>query len=50
MTAPRCPECAQGKHVNCTGTALDERTDELVVCRCPDPHCFDGLHTVEPGA
>jgi hypothetical protein len=29
-----CPECANGKHPNCTGWAIDEKTDELVDCRC----------------
>lgn len=30
-----CPECAQGKHANCTGDALDESTDSIVDCQCP---------------
>lgn len=30
-----CPECRQGKHVNCTSETLDEH-DELVLCTCPD--------------
>lgn len=29
-----CPECEQGKHGNCDGTALDEH-DEIVGCQCP---------------
>lgn len=29
-----CPECQQGKHVNCTKFAYDE-IDRLVGCRCP---------------
>jgi hypothetical protein len=33
--APVCPECRAGKHRNCDGIALDERTDELVDCTCP---------------
>lgn len=37
-----CPECAQGKCVNCTGWAIDEITDEVVECRCPAPvHPFN---------
>lgn len=32
----RCPECAQGKCVNCTGHAWDDRTDALVACLCTD--------------
>jgi hypothetical protein len=28
-----CPECAAGKHVNCTGWALDEEDNE-VACGC----------------
>lgn len=31
---PICPECAQGKHLNCVGEALDEH-DEFVPCYCP---------------
>jgi hypothetical protein len=30
-----CPECIAGKHSNCDGTALDERTDFIVTCGCP---------------
>lgn len=33
-TRPVCPECVQGKHVNCDGTALDPVTDEVVACGC----------------
>lgn len=29
-----CPECAQGKHQNCAGQALDPKTDEFVLCGC----------------
>lgn len=31
-----CPECRNGKHVNCDGQAWDDVADELTVCRCPD--------------
>lgn len=27
-----CPECQQGKCVNCDGEALDPTTDEIVAC------------------
>lgn len=30
----RCPECRQGKCVNCTGHAWDDSTDTLVACLC----------------
>lgn len=30
---PICPECANGKHINC-GPALNEATDEIVPCEC----------------
>lgn len=33
--APICPECRSGKHRNCDGSALDERADDIVECRCP---------------
>lgn len=33
--APICPECRSAKHGNCDGTAMDERADEIVECRCP---------------
>lgn len=29
-----CPECAQGKHVNCTGDAWDYGADEPTACDC----------------
>lgn len=29
-----CPECVNGKHVNCVGQALDPVTDALVPCTC----------------
>lgn len=32
-----CPECDQGKHVNCTGWAIDEETDRVIDCSCPLP-------------
>jgi len=32
-----CPECRDGKHVNCTGWAVNEETDDVVDCHCPDP-------------
>lgn len=31
---PICPECEQGKHVNCVGQALDD-LDNIVSCYCP---------------
>jgi hypothetical protein len=31
-----CPECSNSKHVNCTGWALDESTDQMTNCACPD--------------
>jgi hypothetical protein len=31
--AERCPECEQGKHVNCTVDTLTDE-DEWVPCRC----------------
>jgi hypothetical protein len=34
---PVCPECQQGKHGNCDGTAWDEGRDEISLCRCEDP-------------
>lgn len=33
-SGPLCPECAQGKHDNCTGKTLDPDTDEMVTCGC----------------
>jgi hypothetical protein len=29
-----CPECYQGKHVNCDGLSWDFAIDEYVVCPC----------------
>lgn len=31
-TGPLCPECSNGKPVNCAGLALDPVTDEFVPC------------------
>jgi hypothetical protein len=39
---PYSPDCAQGKHRACAGTAWDFDADELVACAC-------GCHT-EPEA
>lgn len=36
----KCPECQNGKCVNCTGWAIDETTDDVVSCSCP---CVDRL-------
>lgn len=33
---PVCPECKQGKCVNCSGQAWDTEADEPTDCRCPD--------------
>lgn len=33
---PVCPECEQGKHVNCTGEAWDFDADEPTACQCPE--------------
>ena len=33
-TAPINPECAQGKHDNCTGEAWDDDLDCLTDCLC----------------
>lgn len=35
MSDPICPECAQGKHRNCVGEALDD-DDRIVACMCPE--------------
>ena len=32
-----CPECVQGKHSNCDGTALNPDSDEIVSCECEVP-------------
>lgn len=34
MSKPICPECRDGKHQNCDGTALDLETDLIVPCGC----------------
>lgn len=34
-----CPECEQGKHRNCNGTAWDFDADELVPCGCTESVC-----------
>lgn len=39
-TTPICPECTQGKHHNCDGTAWDHDRDELAACRCGDYHAL----------
>lgn len=31
-----CPECAQGKHGNCDGTAWDNQADVGVPCDCAE--------------
>lgn len=28
------PECAQGKHDNCDGMAMDDASDDIVTCQC----------------
>lgn len=34
MDAPICPECRQGKHMNCDGHAWDDEADRLTDCGC----------------
>ena len=34
QVAPACPECAQGKCVNCDGTSWDARADAPAPCPC----------------
>lgn len=34
MTDTACPECRDGKHRNCDGTAWDDATDALTACAC----------------
>ena len=29
-----CPECRNGKCVNCTGETLDEETEDFTPCTC----------------
>lgn len=43
MTDQRNPECVQGKHPNCDGTAWDEATDQPTDCLC---NCHIEVHTV----
>lgn len=31
-----CPECVNGKHVNCVHVAMDPDTDLLVDCECEE--------------
>ena len=38
----RCPECASGKHFNCTGQAMLPDTDDMVVCSCKTAGHPDG--------
>jgi hypothetical protein len=33
---PTCPECVQGKHGNCDGTAWDFETDKPTACKCAE--------------
>lgn len=37
MSLHFCPECSQGKHGNCDGTAWDNEADAPTACTCPDP-------------
>jgi hypothetical protein len=37
-----CPECAQGKHANCDGTAWDLTSDDYTICSCPAPDHAQG--------
>jgi hypothetical protein len=40
---PRCcPECAQGKHANCDGTAWDDAADTIGTCECDTGDCSRG--------
>jgi hypothetical protein len=36
MSIAICPECRNKKHGNCTEWAIDEVTDDIVDCGCPD--------------
>ena len=40
---PYSPDCAQGKHRACAGTAWDFDADELVACTCG---CHDDYEEV----
>lgn len=31
-----CPECRQGKHVNCDGEAWDTEADQPTTCACAE--------------
>jgi hypothetical protein len=35
---PVCPECRDGKHGNCVGSALHPITDDIVDCLCGECH------------
>jgi hypothetical protein len=37
-TAPTCPECEQGKHRNCDGTAWNNHADDVDACACERNH------------
>ena len=41
------PDCTQGKHGSCSGTAWDEAADDLTSCRCA---CHGRATAVVPGA
>lgn len=44
MSAAICPECTQGKHVNCDGTAWCIETDFPCPCDCwAAGHNLEGL-------
>jgi hypothetical protein len=48
MTPRICPECAAGKHINCTGEAWDNEADAPTECECVlhvwlDPDDVGGL-------
>ena len=34
LTHRLCPECEQGKHGNCDGTAWDDEADQECACEC----------------
>lgn len=54
MDAPICPECRDGKHRNCDGTAWDDLRDQAASCTCAhhepleDPAQSEGLHQILP--
>ena len=37
---PVCPECRDGKHTNCIGSAIHPVTDDIVDCLCDECHKF----------